>query len=65
MKRLLSVTVLLSIIWFIPVWALATEYHALIDNQQKGPLTIEQLSGMSASGKITPETLVWTPGMAE
>lgn len=36
-----------------------TEYFIIIDGQQKGPLSIEQLKAES----IAPETMVWRQGM--
>lgn len=37
------------------------EYYILIDNEQKGPYTLEELRGR----RITPDTLVWRSGLAE
>ena len=36
-------------------------YYLYIDDQQRGPFSIEQLAEMG----ITPETEVWTEGMAD
>jgi hypothetical protein len=64
MRPLAPVILITSIIWLLPMGAPAAEYHALIESKQQGPLTIEQIGEMAASGNITAETLVWTPGMA-
>ena len=36
-------------------------YYLFIDNEQRGPFSLEQLAEMG----ITPETEVWTQGMAD
>lgn len=41
------------------------EYHVLINNQQAGPHTIEQLRSMWASGTVTLDTPFWTAGMPD
>lgn len=41
----------------------AIVYFAYIDGQQIGDLTVESITGLIASKKITPETLIWTRGM--
>ena len=35
------------------------------NNQQLGPVTLEALRGMAASGQLAPDNLVWTQGMAQ
>jgi uncharacterized RDD family membrane protein YckC len=35
------------------------------NNQQLGPVTLEALRTMAASGQIAPDNLVWTQGMAQ
>lgn len=42
----------------------AADYHVLINNQQQGPVSMEQLQQMKNSGQITKDTQVWTNGMA-
>ena len=41
------------------------EYHVLINDQQAGPYTIEQLRSMWASGTVTLDTHFWTAGMPD
>jgi hypothetical protein len=35
------------------------------NNQQLGPVTLEALRGMAASGQLAPDNLVWTQGMPQ
>jgi hypothetical protein len=39
-------------------------WHIATDGQTTGPITTPQLAQAIAAGQVTPETLVWTPGMA-
>lgn len=39
-------------------------YYVAIGNVQQGPLTMTQLQQMQQQGQLTPNTLVWTAGMA-
>ena len=39
-------------------------FWLVLNGQQAGPFTLDQLRGMVASGQLTPGTLVWTDGMA-
>ncbi len=41
------------------------EYHVIINEQQAGPYTIDQLRSMWASGSVTLNTLFWADGMAD
>jgi hypothetical protein len=41
----------------------AADYHVLINNQQQGPVSMEQLTKMKNNGDITKDTLVWKNGM--
>jgi membrane protease subunit (stomatin/prohibitin family) len=41
----------------------ASQFHLAINGQQAGPFTIEQLRAHVARGTLTPESLVWKPGM--
>lgn len=40
-------------------------YHIIHQGQQAGPFTLEQLQPMLAAGQITPDHMVWKPGLAE
>jgi hypothetical protein len=40
-------------------------FHVAIGGQSQGPFPIDQVIAGVAQGTVTPETLVWTPGMAE
>ncbi len=40
-------------------------YYVSGEKQQKGPITGEELERLVAQGVITPETLVWNPGLAD
>jgi membrane protease subunit (stomatin/prohibitin family) len=42
----------------------AALYHAAINGAQAGPFSIPELRLRVSSGEVTPETLVWTNGMA-
>jgi membrane protease subunit (stomatin/prohibitin family) len=39
-------------------------WHLVENGQTVGPFTLEQLAQAAASGRLRPETLVWTAGMA-
>jgi membrane protease subunit (stomatin/prohibitin family) len=39
-------------------------WHIAVNGQTTGPITMPQLAQAIATGQVTPETLVWTPGMA-
>ena len=43
-----------------PTW-----FYIDAQQQQLGPVTIEQLQQLATNGQIQPTTLVWTEGMAE
>ena len=40
-------------------------FHVAIGGQSQGPFPIDQVIAGVAQGTVTPDTLVWTPGMAE
>lgn len=40
-------------------------YHIILEGQQAGPFTMEQLQQMLAAGQVTPDHMVWRPGQAE
>lgn len=40
-------------------------YHVAVNGQATGPYDITALSQMARTGQITPDTLVWTQGMAQ
>ena len=42
-----------------------SDYHVLINGEQKGPMTTEQLEELKQDGTLTSDTLVWKGGMAE
>jgi membrane protease subunit (stomatin/prohibitin family) len=39
-------------------------FHVAIGGQAQGPFPVDQVVAGIAQGRITPDTLVWTPGMA-
>jgi hypothetical protein len=41
----------------------AADYYVLVDNQQQGPVTMEQLTQMENNGEVTKDTMVWKNGM--
>jgi hypothetical protein len=41
------------------------QWHYAEDGRQRGPVSSAQLKAMADSRQITPETLVWTDGMAD
>ncbi len=51
-------------ILFFSTQSFAADYHVLVNNQQQGPVSLEQLQQMENSGSITKDTLVWKNGMA-
>ena len=42
-----------------------TPWHMAENGQARGPLTLDELRRAAAAGRLRPETLVWTPGMAQ
>ncbi|MFO1484763.1 MAG: alpha/beta fold hydrolase [Verrucomicrobiaceae bacterium] len=40
-------------------------YHIFLHGQQAGPFTMEQLQQMLAAGEITPDDMVWKPGLPD
>jgi len=43
--------------------AFGADYHLVINNQQQGPVSLEQLQQMVNNGTVTKDTLVWQNGM--
>ena len=43
----------------------STKYSILINNQQSGPYSINQLQDFARNGNINADTLVWTQGMGQ
>lgn len=41
-----------------------SQYYAVIDNKQAGPLTVDELSQLITRGLVTGDTLLWRPGMS-
>lgn len=41
------------------------QFYLFINNQQVGPIPMQQLSQYAQSGQLTPDTLVWKEGMAQ
>jgi hypothetical protein len=39
------------------------QWYYLVNSQQQGPVSSEQLKELSAGGTVTPETYVWREGM--
>jgi len=44
--------------------ALPAQWHIAPGGRQEGPLTTSQLRAAVIAGTLTPDTLVWTPGMS-
>jgi hypothetical protein len=44
---------------------LMADYNAVIDGQQSGPYSIDQISEFNQSGKLSKDTLVWKDGMTD
>ena len=40
-------------------------YHLSVNGQQMGPFNMQQLQQMVQAGQLTPQTYVWTQGMAQ
>jgi len=45
--------------------AAKAQFYVLLNNVQKGPLTLEQLKGLAIADVITPESMVWRQGTPE
>jgi membrane protease subunit (stomatin/prohibitin family) len=43
----------------------ATVYFVAVGGQQTGPFDMQALAAQAAAGRLTPQTLVWTQGMAQ
>ncbi len=61
MKRVFGISLLLVVVLAAPLWA--GGYHLLLNNTQQGPFSMAQLQQMARGGKLTTQTLAWTPGM--
>lgn len=48
-----------------PIPGGATQYYTAVDGQQAGPFPLATLKVHAGSGSLTPDTLVWSEGMAE
>ena len=44
---------------------LLADFYVMVNNKQKGPLTVEQISQMKTTGSISSDSLVWQNGMAD
>lgn len=42
-----------------------TQFYLYVNNQQVGPVPMQQLPQYAQSGQLTPDTLVWKEGMAQ
>lgn len=40
-------------------------FHVIINNQQQGPLNINDIQTLVKNGQLTRETLIWRPGLPE
>ena len=45
--------------------SISIEYYVVIENEQRGPLTMEDLKLLISMGIITKSTLIWKEGMAD
>jgi len=43
----------------------AAAYFVAVGGQQTGPFDMQALASQAAAGRLTPQTLVWTQGMAQ
>lgn len=41
------------------------QFYVLINNEQKGPFSLEQLKGLAIADIITPQSMVWSQGMPQ
>ncbi len=64
MKILNKLFVFTAGIILLSTQSFAADYHVLINDQQQGPVSMEQLQQMKNSGSITKDTLIWKNGMA-
>ncbi len=64
MKRLSPALLVLFCIFFADNNSFAADYHVIINSQQQGPISMDQLRQMTNDGSITKNTLVWKNGMA-
>lgn len=63
MKSFKKIIVVLIALFFVGTPLFAADYHVLINNQQQGPISIEQLQQMASDGVVTRDTMVWKNGM--
>jgi len=40
-------------------------WHYIVEGEQQGPVSVEQLHGLVANGTVTPDTQVWTNSLEE
>jgi hypothetical protein len=45
--------------------SISIEYYVVIENEQRGPLTIDDLKQLMSIGVISKATLIWKEGMAD
>ena len=43
----------------------SNQFYVLLNNEQKGPFTLEQLKGLAIADIISPESMVWYQGMPQ
>ncbi|MBS1709850.1 MAG: SPFH domain-containing protein [Armatimonadetes bacterium] len=48
-----------------PPMPVQKQFHVAVNGSQQGPFGTDALRGMVSSGQLTPDTLVWTQGMAD
>lgn len=41
------------------------QFFAVVNGEQKGPFSLEQLKGLAIADVINPDSMVWMPGMPE
>ena len=62
LKKVLKLSIVTSALLSTQLLA---DFYIMVNNQQKGPLSIEQISQMKANGSISSDSLVWQNGMAD
>jgi len=61
LKKVLKLSIVTSALLSTQLLA---DFYVMVNNQQKGPLTVEQISQMKTTGSISSDSLVWQNGMA-
>lgn len=64
MSKLIRLIVLGIGVFLLSSQAYAVDYHVIINGQQQGPITVEQLQQMKNNAAVTKDSLVWKNGMA-